>query len=100
MHLSQDSLSDMVNGRIIELQVCACMCVCLRSCACAYVCVHACVTVCTRACMHVCLRPRLGIASNAMTRIQTIFCFSVGAPSAALSPLAIRFECVQILVFC
>ena len=41
-----------------------------------------------------------GLASNAMTRIQTISCFSVREPGAALSPLAIHFECVQILVFC
>ena len=40
------------------------------------------------------------IASNAMTRIQTISCFSVREPGAALSQLAIHFECVQILVFC
>ena len=40
------------------------------------------------------------ITSNAMTRIQTISCFSVREPGAALSPLAIHFECVQILVFC
>ena len=40
------------------------------------------------------------IASNAMTRIQTISCFSVREPGTALSPLAIHFQCVQILVFC
>ena len=40
------------------------------------------------------------IASNAMTRIHTISRFSVREPGAALSPLAIHFECVQILVFC
>ena len=40
------------------------------------------------------------IASNAMTRTQTIICFSVREPGAALSPLAIRFECVHISVFC
>ena len=40
------------------------------------------------------------MASNAMTCIQTIFCFSVREPDTALSPLAILFECVQILVFC
>ena len=40
------------------------------------------------------------IASYAMTRIQTIFCFSVREPDTALSPLAIHFECVQISVFC
>ena len=40
------------------------------------------------------------MASNAMTRIQTIFCFSVREPDTALSPLAIHFECVQISVFC
>ena len=40
------------------------------------------------------------IASNAMTRIQTISCVSVREPGAALSPLAIHSECVQILVFC
>ena len=34
-----------------------------------------------------------------MTRIQTIFCFSVREPDTALSPLAIHFECVQISVF-
>ena len=42
----------------------------------------------------------LDIASNAMTRIQTISCFSVREPGAALSPLAIHFECAQISVFC
>ena len=42
----------------------------------------------------------LFIASNAMTRIQTISCFSVREPGADLSPLAIHFECAQILVFC
>ena len=40
------------------------------------------------------------MASNSMTRIQTIFCFSVQEPDTALSPLAIHFECVQISVFC
>ena len=40
------------------------------------------------------------IASNAMTRTQTIICFSVREPGASLSPLAIRFECVHISVFC
>ena len=40
------------------------------------------------------------IASNAMARTQTIICFSVREPGAALSPLAIRFECVHISVFC
>ena len=35
-----------------------------------------------------------------MTRIQTIFCFSVREPDTALSPLAIHFECVRISVFC
>ena len=40
------------------------------------------------------------IASNAMTRTQTIICFSVREPDAALSPLAMRFECVHIPVFC
>ena len=40
------------------------------------------------------------MASNAMTRTQTIFCFSVREPDTALSPLAIHFECVQISVFC
>ena len=44
--------------------------------------------------------PEQIIASNAMTRIQTISCFSVQEPGASLSPLAIHFECVQILVFC
>ena len=41
------------------------------------------------------------IASNAMTRIQTISCFPVREPGAALSLslLAIHFECVQTLVF-
>ena len=34
------------------------------------------------------------------TAIQTISCFSVREPGAALSPLAILFECVQISVFC
>ena len=43
---------------------------------------------------------KLRVASNAMTRIQTISCFSVRKPGAALSPLAIHFECVQILVLC
>ena len=43
---------------------------------------------------------KLTIASNAMTQIQTISCFSVREPGAALSPLAIHFECVQTLVFC
>ena len=41
-----------------------------------------------------------GIASNAMTRIETISCFSVREPGAALSPLAIHFEGIQISVFC
>ena len=41
-----------------------------------------------------------GMASNAMTRTQTIFCFSVREPDTTLSPLAIHFECVQISVFC
>ena len=45
-------------------------------------------------------RKKEAIASNAMTRIQTISCFFVREPGATLSPLAIRFECVQILVFC
>ena len=36
------------------------------------------------------------MASNAMTRTQTIFCFSVREPDTALSPLAIHFECVQV----
>ena len=40
------------------------------------------------------------IASNAMTRTQTIICFSVREPGAALSLLAIRFECVHTSVFC
>ena len=40
------------------------------------------------------------IASNAMTRIQTNSCVSVQEPDAALSPLAIHFECVQFSVFC
>ena len=40
------------------------------------------------------------MASNAMTRIQTIFCFSVREPDTALSPYAIHLECVQISVFC
>ena len=40
------------------------------------------------------------MASNAMTRIQTIFCFSVREPDTALSPLAVHFECVQISIFC
>ena len=40
------------------------------------------------------------IASNAMTRTQTIICFSVREPGAAFSPLAIRFECVHNSVFC
>ena len=31
-----------------------------------------------------------------MTRIQTISCFSLREPGAALCPLAIHFECVQI----
>ena len=44
--------------------------------------------------------PAGSIASNAMTRTQTIICFSVREPGAALSPLAIRFECVHISVFC
>ena len=44
--------------------------------------------------------PCPAIASNAMTRIQTISCFSVREPGAALSPLAIHFECAQISVFC
>ena len=43
---------------------------------------------------------RRHIASNAMTRIQMISCFSVREPGAAVSSLAIHFECVQILVFC
>ena len=34
-----------------------------------------------------------------MTRIQTISCFSVQEPGAALSSLAIHFECVQIQSF-
>ena len=42
----------------------------------------------------------IGMASNAMTRTQTIFCFSVRDPDSALSPLTIHFECVQISVFC
>ena len=40
------------------------------------------------------------MASIAMTRTQTIFCFSVREPDTALSPLAIHFESVQISVFC
>ena len=40
------------------------------------------------------------IASNAMTRMQTSFCFSVREPGAALSLHAIHFECVQISVVC
>ena len=35
-----------------------------------------------------------------MTRIRTISCLSVREPGAALSPLSIHFERVQILVFC
>ena len=35
-----------------------------------------------------------------MTRIQTIFCFSVREPDTALSPLAVHFERVQISIFC
>ena len=50
--------------------------------------------------LHVWARLRENIASNAMTRTQTIICFSVREPGAALSPLAIRFECVHISVFC
>ena len=41
-----------------------------------------------------------GHCRNAMTRTQTISWFSVRGPGAALSPLAIHFECVQISVFC
>ena len=40
------------------------------------------------------------MASHAMTRTQTIFCFSVREPDTALSPLAIHFECAQISIFC
>ena len=39
--------------------------------------------------------PLCFIASNATTRIQTISCFSVREPGAALSPLAMHFECVS-----
>ena len=37
-------------------------------------------------------RSTSNIASNTMTRIQTISCFSVREPGAALSPLAIHFK--------
>ena len=65
------------------------MCVGVRRCAwCVYVCV--CVRAFARMCVCVCMSHN---ASNAMTRIQTIFCSSVRELDTAFSPLAMHFEC-------